>query len=82
MFTLYPIKVVDNQVFIFKFVPVDALAADGHDIVQLIVQGKNFYYVMNCCFILEDSMKFGNGQVIPLNFNNSKRKLLQSAHEK
>ena len=82
MFTLYPIKVVDNQAFIFKFVPVDALAADRHDIVQLIVKGKNFFRVMNCCFIKEGSIKFGNGQVMPLNFNSSERKLLQFAHEK
>ena len=47
MFTLKPIKEVDNQVFIFKFVPVNNLAADVYDIVQLIVKGKNLYYLIN-----------------------------------
>ena len=47
MFTLNPIKEVDDQVFIFKFVPIDALASDVYDIVRLIVKGKNFYKVMN-----------------------------------
>ena len=41
-FTLDPIKEVDNQAFIFKFFPVDALASIVLDTVQLIVQGKNF----------------------------------------
>ena len=58
MFTLNPIRAVDNQVFIFKFVTNDFAAVDVFDMVQLIVKGKNFYYVMNCCFIMEGSMKF------------------------
>ena len=70
MFTLNPIEAVDNQVFIFKFVPNDAVALDVFDVVQLIVKGKNFYYVMNCCFIMESSMKFWNGQVMPLTLIN------------
>ena len=70
IFTLNPIEEVDNQVFIFRFIPVNKLAADVYDIVQLIVKGKNCYYVMNCCFIMEGSMKFWNGQVMPSNFNN------------
>ena len=41
------------------------------DVVQLIVKGKNFWYVMNCCFVMEGSMEFWNGRVMPLNFNNS-----------
>ena len=48
--TLNPIKVVDNQVFIFKFVPKDDLASAEYDTVQLIVKGKNFYYVINFLF--------------------------------
>ena len=71
-FTLYPIKEVDNQVFIFKFFPNDPLASEVFDVVQLIVKGKNFCYVINCCFI-EGSMEFWNGKVMPLNFNNSER---------
>ena len=57
-FTLNPIKEVDNQVFIFKFVPINILAPDVYEIVQLIVKGKKFYNVMNCCFIMVSSMKF------------------------
>ena len=49
MFTLDPIKEVDNQVFIFRFVPNNPLASDVYDTVQLIVKGKNFCYIMNCC---------------------------------
>ena len=45
MFTLNPIKEVDNQVFIFRFVPRNNLASEKYDTVQLIVKGKNFYYV-------------------------------------
>ena len=41
-FTLDPIKVVDNQVFIFKFVSSDPFAPEVFDVVQLIVKGKNF----------------------------------------
>ena len=74
IFTLNPIKEVDNQVFIFRFVSDNPAASDVFDIVQLIVKGKNFYYLMNCCFIMEGTMKFKNGQVMPLNFNNSERK--------
>ena len=73
-FTLNPIKEVDNQVFIFKFFPVDTLASIVFDTVQLLVKGKNFNYVMNFCFIMEGYMKFQNGQVMLLNFNNSERK--------
>ena len=51
-FTLKHIKAVDNRFFIFRFVPMNALASDVYDVVQLIVRGKNFYYVMNCCFIM------------------------------
>ena len=69
IFTLDPIEEVDNQVFIFKFVPDNFFAPDVFDIVQLIVKGKNFCYVMNC-FIMEGTMKFWNVQVMPLNFNN------------
>ena len=72
-FTLNPIKVADNQVFIFKFFPSDPLASEVFDVVQLIVKGKNFYYVINCCFIMEGSMEFWKGKVMPLNFNNSER---------
>ena len=43
MFTLNPIKVVDNQVFVFKFVPNNRFASKVFDEVQLIVKGKNFY---------------------------------------
>ena len=43
MFTLGPIKAVDNQVFIFKFVANNPLAPEVFDVVQLIVKGKNFY---------------------------------------
>ena len=57
-FTLNDIKAVDNQVFIFKFVTDNIAALDVFDIVQLIVKGKNFYYVMNSCFVMEGSMKF------------------------
>ena len=67
MFTLKPIKEVDNQVFIFRFVSNDPVAPDKFDMVRLIVKGKNFYDVMNCCFVMEDSMKFWNGQVMPFN---------------
>ena len=74
MFTLNPIKVVDNQVFIFKFFPNNPFASKVFDEVQLIVKGKSFYYVMNCCFSVEGSMKFWNEQVMPLNFNNCERK--------
>lgn len=74
MFTLNPTRVVDNQVFIFKFVPNNFAASEVFDTVQLIVKGKNVYYVMNCCFIMKGSMKFWNGQVMPLNFNNSERR--------
>ena len=73
MFTLNPVKEVDNQVFIFKFFPVNTLASDVFDIVQLIVKGKNFYCVINCCFIMDGSMKFQNGQVMLFNFNNTER---------
>ena len=73
-FTLNPIKEVDNQVFFFNFVPDNDFASDKHDIVQLIVQGKKFYYVMNCFFIKEVCKKFQNGQVMPVNFNNSEKK--------
>lgn len=41
-FTLNPIKEVDNQVFIFKFVPSDPSASEVFEVVQLIVIGKNF----------------------------------------
>ena len=77
IFTLSPIKEVDNQVFIFRFVSDNPAASDVFDIVQLIVKGKNFYYLINFCFIMEGNMKFQNGQVMPLNFNNSERKWLQ-----
>ena len=82
MFTLNPIKEVDNRVFIFRFISSSPLAIDVFDVVQLIVKGKNFYYVINCCFNMQSSMKFWNGQVILLNFNNFERKLLQCTHEK
>nr|XP_058955513.1 immunoglobulin superfamily member 10-like isoform X3 [Pocillopora verrucosa] len=39
MFTLKPIKAVDNQVFLFRFVPNNPLAPDVFDMVQLIVKG-------------------------------------------
>ena len=42
VFTLNPVKVVDNRVFIFRFVPVNTFAPNLFDIVQLIVKGKNF----------------------------------------
>lgn len=76
MFTLNPTKAVDNQVFIFKFVPKSIAESEVFDIVQLIVKGKNLYYVMNCCFIMKGtcSMKFWNGQVMPLNFINLERR--------
>ena len=74
MFTLNGIKAIDNQVFIFKFVTNDIAGLDVFDTVQLIVKGKNFYYVMNFCFVMEGSLKFWNEQVMPLNFNNSERK--------
>ena len=64
MFTLNGIKAVDNQVFIFKFVTNDIAALDVFDTVQLIVKGKNFYYVMNFCFVIEGGLKFWNEQVI------------------
>ena len=73
-FTLNDIKAVDNQVFIFKFFTNDFAAVDVFDVVQLIVKGKNFYYVMKCCFVMEGSMKFWNGQIVPFNVNNSERK--------
>ena len=57
-FTLNPIKEVDNQVFIFKFVPNNLLAPYVFDMVQLIVKGKIFHYAMNCCFIMEGSINF------------------------
>ena len=62
MFTLNPIKEVDNQVFIFRFVPKNNLALSVFDMVQLIVRGKDFYCAINCCFITEGSMKFWNGK--------------------
>ena len=43
LFILKPIKEVDNQSFIFRFVSNDPVAPDVFDIVQLIVRGKNFY---------------------------------------
>ena len=73
-FTLKHIKAVDNQVFIFKFITNNVAAFKVFDVVHLIVKGKNFYYVMNCCFVIEGSMKFWNRQVMPFNFNNSERK--------
>ena len=42
-FTLKPIRGVDNQVFIFKFVPNKFAAVEVFDIVQLIVKGKSFF---------------------------------------
>ena len=74
MFTLNPIKAVDNQVFLFRFVSDNSLASDVFDMVQLIVKGKIFDYVMNGCFIMEGRINFQNGQVMLLNFNNSDRK--------
>ena len=74
IFTLKPIKEVDNQVFIFKFVPDSISASEVSDIVKLIVKGKNFYHVMNCCFIMEGSMKFRYVQVMSLNLKNSEKK--------
>ena len=79
--TLNPIKEVDNRVFIFRFISNNPLASDVFDTVQLIVKGKNFYFVMNC-YNMEGSMKFQNGQVMPLNFNNFEGKLLQCTHER
>ena len=73
-FTLNPIKEVDNQIFIFRFFPTNRIIPRVLDMVQLIVKGKNFYCLINCCFITGGSMKFGNGQVIPFNFNNTERK--------
>lgn len=73
-FTLNPVKAIDNQVFIFKFVPRDPSASEVFEVVQLIVKGKNFYHVVNCCFIVEGSMEFWKGKVMPLNFDNSERK--------
>lgn len=43
MFTLDPIKEVDNRIFIFRFVPISGFDTDVYDTVQLIVKGKNFY---------------------------------------
>lgn len=43
IFTLNPIKEVDNRVFIFRFVAISDLASDVYDTVQLTVKGKNFY---------------------------------------
>ena len=74
MFTLKPIKAVDNQVFFFRFVPNNPLALDVFDMVQLIVKGKIFDYVVNGCFIIEGSINFQNRQVMLLNFINSDRK--------
>ena len=74
MFTLKPIKAVDNQVFLFRFVPNNPLAPDVFDMVQLIVKGKIFDYVMNGWFIMEGRINSQNGQVMLLNFNNSDRK--------
>ena len=42
VFTLNPVKEVDNRVFIFRFVPVNTFAPNLFDMVQLIVKGKNF----------------------------------------
>ena len=56
-FTLKPIKEVDNQVFIFRFVPMNNFARRVFDVVQLIVKGRNFHHVINCCFITKGSMK-------------------------
>ncbi|XP_066024714.1 roundabout homolog 3 isoform X3 [Pocillopora verrucosa] len=39
VFTLNPVKEVDNRVFIFRFVPVNTIAPDLYDMVQLIVKG-------------------------------------------
>lgn len=61
-FTLNPIKEVDNQVFIFRFVPMKGLAPNVFDSVRLIVKGKDVFYVMNCCFIMEDSIKLRMGK--------------------
>ena len=44
MFTLSPIKEVDNRLFIFRFVPISGLHSVVFDMVQLIVKGKNFYW--------------------------------------
>ena len=70
-FTLNPIKEVDNQVFIFRFFPTNKVVPWVLDIVQLIVKGKNFSCVIDCCFITKGSMKFGSGRVMPFNFNNT-----------
>ena len=64
MFTLKPIKAVDNQVFLFRFVSDNPLASDVLDMVQLIVKGKIFDYVMNGCFIMEGNINFQNGKVM------------------
>ena len=42
VFTLNPVKEVDNRVFIFRFVPLNNIAPNLFDMVQLIVKGKNF----------------------------------------
>ena len=42
-FTLKPISAVDNQVFIFRFVPNKLADVEVFDIVQLIVKGKSFF---------------------------------------
>ena len=36
----------------------DSFAPTIFDVAQLIVRGKNFYYSMNCCFIMEGSINF------------------------
>ena len=41
IFTLISIKAVDNQAFVFKFVPNNPLASEEFDVVQLIVKGKS-----------------------------------------
>ena len=45
-FTLNPIKEVDNQVFIFEFAPINYLAPNVLDMVQLIVRGKIFFIIL------------------------------------
>ena len=62
MFTLKPIKAVDNQVFLFRFFSDNPLASDVFDMVQLIVKGKIFDYVMNGCFIMEGRINFQMGK--------------------
>ena len=47
LFTLNGIKAMDNQIFIVKFITNDIAAIDVFDTVQLIVKGKNFYYVFS-----------------------------------